>query len=467
MRWRGRMPHIDEGRLHEWLDRSRSGMTRADAAEVAHHLETCAECRAKAAEASGLRDRSGDILAGAGPISITQPPFEAVQARVGAETTEPRSAPRNFVALAWAASIMAALGLGWLSRELIRPEQIAFERAAVEMESGGDIVERESAAVGLDSAASGGPTALSAPDPRIPSTSLDAADERAEPAPTAGDARPPYLPTVSPGDMPGPPAATDADGSGVPRVAAADAAATRQNVPLLVHGRVTDDEGRPVAGVVVEIIEVRTAVLTDQQGNYSLAVPTGTSPADRALTLDASGTGFGAERVTLAGEGADSVSADFRLQSLALALDEPVADAAAAPPQIERSAARATLAPTPPPDEPTPHVSIPPAAPDVWVSTARADAERRFGRPLLTIVDLPIVRVEFREDGTGVAVRVVHVQEGAELSLTQTPLTGPVADPPLPPEGFRRLTEQRGDLRLSVTGPLPSDSLATLLRRVR
>lgn len=53
------MTHLDEGTIHAWLD---GGLNAAQAAEVEAHVQSCADCSAKVAEARGLIAASSRIL---------------------------------------------------------------------------------------------------------------------------------------------------------------------------------------------------------------------------------------------------------------------------------------------------------------------------------------------------------------------------------------------------------------------
>ena len=144
------MSHIDEVRLHEYLD----GLERPDAAtagrqdgrtaEVEAHLAECAECAALLEEVQLIRDRAATLLRDAAPVHVSMPPFEEIQARAEARA---RKAPRRvfamnrLTALGWAATIVLAVGVGWLARGSFNfgssePEELRQrEVAALEVEA--------------------------------------------------------------------------------------------------------------------------------------------------------------------------------------------------------------------------------------------------------------------------------------------------------------------------------------------
>lgn len=122
------MSHIDEGLLHARLD----GALAPEDPEwraAREHLETCADCRRRLEEARVLRDAAREILAGAAPDSAPRPKFADLAAAASARGLE-RPTPavtegarprwwRSPVKLAWAASLVLAVGAGWMGRALV------------------------------------------------------------------------------------------------------------------------------------------------------------------------------------------------------------------------------------------------------------------------------------------------------------------------------------------------------------
>lgn len=139
------MSHVDEGRLHAFLDGALSAADPADAERVELHVAACADCRAKLDEAGRLRDEAAALLGVAQPRAFAMPSFDAIRARAeeiaAAEATDSSDAVgtasrggarpltgrsgRNrralfaspFNGFAWAATIVLAVGLGWLLRD--------------------------------------------------------------------------------------------------------------------------------------------------------------------------------------------------------------------------------------------------------------------------------------------------------------------------------------------------------------
>src|SRR5580765_2558366 len=101
------MSHVDEGTLHAYLDGELSPAERTD---LEQHLAQCAECRAQLAEERALLERSTALLAATRPAERPAPPFEQV-----------RRAPKRpwylRTPVAWAASIVLAIGVGYYLRD--------------------------------------------------------------------------------------------------------------------------------------------------------------------------------------------------------------------------------------------------------------------------------------------------------------------------------------------------------------
>lgn len=128
------MSHVDEGRLHAFLDGALGAADPADAERVELHLAACADCRAKLDEAARLRDEAAALLGAATPRPLETPSFASIRARAAAIANEPvapvaarvdpsRSRGRGwlhasltspFNGLAWAATVVLAVGLGWM-----------------------------------------------------------------------------------------------------------------------------------------------------------------------------------------------------------------------------------------------------------------------------------------------------------------------------------------------------------------
>lgn len=116
------MQHVDEGDLHAWLDGALDQLGDGRAAQVREHLRTCAACREALVAEETMRARADQVLALAVPKSIDAPPFETLVARARAlqPTVAPaqRSRLSRVTRMGWAASVVIALGAGWMARTL-------------------------------------------------------------------------------------------------------------------------------------------------------------------------------------------------------------------------------------------------------------------------------------------------------------------------------------------------------------
>ena len=95
------MSHTDDGTLHAYLD---GELSAREAVELEQHVAACADCRARLDEARALIKRAGNLLALAAPPQGALPPWPVAA---------PRRSGRGGVPLAWAATVVLALGAAW------------------------------------------------------------------------------------------------------------------------------------------------------------------------------------------------------------------------------------------------------------------------------------------------------------------------------------------------------------------
>lgn len=122
------MPHISDGQMHAWLDGALPEGGEAREA-VRLHLEVCPDCRTRLAEERALRERAGEILAEARPGARDRPAFEELVRRsaesardaseAGAVSGKRRARWRSLERLAWAATVVLAVGAGWIGRSVL------------------------------------------------------------------------------------------------------------------------------------------------------------------------------------------------------------------------------------------------------------------------------------------------------------------------------------------------------------
>jgi hypothetical protein len=115
------MPHVGDGDIHAYLDGALELYAPVDAEQIRAHLTDCPDCAARLEDERELRSRSEAILAGSGPAAPDVPSFEEIRARADA-TGAPRTRARRGIPpiLAWAASLILALGTGWAARGAFR-----------------------------------------------------------------------------------------------------------------------------------------------------------------------------------------------------------------------------------------------------------------------------------------------------------------------------------------------------------
>ncbi len=111
------MSHVDDGMLHGYLDGALSAL---DAVRVERHVADCAACQQRLEAARGLIQRAARLLEWASPPADRAAPALA--------ELRPYSAPRWRVPVAWAATIVLALGAGVYGGQLVlRNRQTAVE----------------------------------------------------------------------------------------------------------------------------------------------------------------------------------------------------------------------------------------------------------------------------------------------------------------------------------------------------
>jgi hypothetical protein len=281
------MQHIDDGTLHALLDGALRGEdpAAADAAEA--HLESCAECRARLDAAAESRRQAGEILGALGTGAAatgTVGDFEEVVARAAALAGRPVAQPgraasdaertqqhrhaqarrvRRTRAMAWAATLVIAVGTGWVIRDRLGPDLASSDvvsippvqavaeagsREAAEGDRGGD--EDVARADGRD-----------APDPTgtdvtgrrvaggaaVPSAAPAAQAAPAPPSPAPLTPRAPELAAqVASGAEPG--AATEEVRQ--LRIAAGGAEAARAREPVVQARRADGPLGSPAPGAI-------------------------------------------------------------------------------------------------------------------------------------------------------------------------------------------------------------------------
>jgi hypothetical protein len=109
------MRHIPEEELHAYLDQ---GLSRTQCVEIESHLAACSSCQATRDGIAALRDRTTALLATLAPPRTIPPSFESLRRRADEAVSARR---RRLHLLAWAASLVLAVGLGWSASVIFRP----------------------------------------------------------------------------------------------------------------------------------------------------------------------------------------------------------------------------------------------------------------------------------------------------------------------------------------------------------
>lgn len=114
------MPHLDEGTFHELLD---GEIPSSDLPPIQAHLAACSECRARLQEARELAGEADRLIE---TIELTEP--AAPRAAVIPSRRPARPWGRD---LAWAATVVVAVGAGYMARGSDRPTGVALTDSAV------------------------------------------------------------------------------------------------------------------------------------------------------------------------------------------------------------------------------------------------------------------------------------------------------------------------------------------------
>ena len=115
------MSHVDEGTLHAYLDGELAPVERE---RVDAHLKGCPACQGRLAEERALIERASRLLGMAAPPERAMPPLQQLR--------QPRLTWRLRRPLAWAATLIMAVGFGWFARGEYRraPAATAFDTEA-------------------------------------------------------------------------------------------------------------------------------------------------------------------------------------------------------------------------------------------------------------------------------------------------------------------------------------------------
>jgi hypothetical protein len=175
------MQHVDEGILHGYLDGALPALVEAralpagvTAADVEDHLRICDDCRALLERERALRGDAAVVLGHARLADVETPPWHVVAGGAGVARA-PRSRP--LLPMAWAASVLLAVGAGWWGSLLWRAEldSVATEVVADEAEPAARVPTRSEAVADATVESAGpAPVPMAAPLPVLPELSAPA-----------------------------------------------------------------------------------------------------------------------------------------------------------------------------------------------------------------------------------------------------------------------------------------------------
>ncbi len=349
------------------------------------------------------REGAGEILGLLRPEEVEVPPFEAVlERRAGSGGPAPtastsRPTGSRMTSLAWAATVVLALGSGWVARGLLSSPSFQ-ERAAADVAS----LEAPAGAAG-----------------QAPSDPVDAAPAQQE--------------SVSQ-------LATDAEPSVAPGFAGAPEPEAAAELPA-APARAAEMEAQATQ-------ELQADLGADGVERLAAAPPVAQARAEPAVGADAAAVGaFDGAAVANRAAGAavgGRIEAEFRRAD---GPDGDAADANALADQVaaidEMQLAEESVAMDPSlAMELFTSRAVSATEGGRWVATNPADAARRLGREPLGIEGLPWERMELADvDGT-ILVRTFHpTDEGALVELVQGP-SGSTSQPSRAREAQRAILER-------------------------
>jgi anti-sigma factor RsiW len=404
------MQHLDEGTLQAWLDGARSGLDPSKLAKIERHLTECDSCASRVDALARSSFRAHALLSVGRDRYAPRLSYEDLARRARGTRTSERSVRRK-VSAAWAASIVGAIGIGWISNEIYHASGSAdVETAEV-----------------VSAPATPPPPAVLAQTP-LPEITLPTAASSA-----AGGSSPTGISTQSPATL----------------VAAADAP-TQWAPDLLVHGLVEDEGGRPVPSAQVYVADLDVGVLTQPDGRYDLRLPA--EPGSFEVTVER--IGFRQQTREISGREGDYVAADFRLREEALTLDEIVVTGESDGGQ------RRTMGNT---------ISRR-ATPFVWRPLPSIAAEGYVGSDLWTLPELDLLTLEVAYGDNPNETHVARVRQvlgdGTTVTLVQGRTDGRRTRWPIQSAGAV-LSTWRGEMLITATAPVSADSLRTLLSQLR
>ncbi len=162
------MRHVTDGELHAFLDGALDLLPEHRGEEVRAHVSECSACRERLQDEESLRARAVEILGDPRVGSVELPTFEELRERAEARDLDPEGGaeiryrgPLRGAPLAWAATVVLALGVGWMGGEIWH----TLPRNGRDASSGSNVVNRDSVSPELEMARSRIEPSQEAPSP--------------------------------------------------------------------------------------------------------------------------------------------------------------------------------------------------------------------------------------------------------------------------------------------------------------
>lgn len=124
------MSHVDEGALHAYLDGALDEFPATEAEWVRGHVESCAEC-ADRLEAERRVRADAEAMLGLATPSVDMPSLEELRTYVKRTRPERPPAQVRLVRMGWAASVVLAVGAGWMLRGGQLQQAVIAERDGI------------------------------------------------------------------------------------------------------------------------------------------------------------------------------------------------------------------------------------------------------------------------------------------------------------------------------------------------
>ncbi len=112
------MSHVNEGQIHAYLDRQLEFADQAARERFETHVAECSDCTVLLEEARAIHARATGMLGDSRPAVADMPSFETVVTRASERSARWATVKtlNRTRALAWAASIVVAVAVGWYAR---------------------------------------------------------------------------------------------------------------------------------------------------------------------------------------------------------------------------------------------------------------------------------------------------------------------------------------------------------------